>query len=259
MLKSQLKNFNRYKGLLKQLVARDLKTRYRRSFLGYLWTILNPLGMMIILSIVFSSVFKQGIDNFPVYLMCGQLIFNFFNEATMSAMGGVLDNSALLSKVYVPKYLFPLSRVCSSGVNLIFSLGALFIVIAVTGFKLSWTALFMVFPILYVGMFSLGVGMILCTVVVFFRDMKHLYSVLTTAWIYVTPVFYPLSMLPDQVKMIVKCNPLTMYVEMFRETIMYNTIPSFEEHIQCIVVSGLIALFGIYVFKKNQNKFILYF
>lgn len=259
MLKAQIENFNKYRQLLKQLVSRDLKTRYRRSFLGYLWTILNPLGMMVILTIVFSSVFRQGIDNFPVYLMCGQLIFNFFNEASTSAMGGVLDNSALLSKVYVPKYLFPLARVCSSGVNLIFSLGALLIVILVTGFKLTWTALLMIFPIMYVCVFAFGIGMILCTVVVFFRDMKHLYTVLTTAWIYLTPVFYPLSMLPDEVKKFVECNPLTIFVEMFRDTIMYDTVPSLETHFTCIMISGSALLLGLYVFRKNQNKFILHF
>lgn len=259
MLKAQINNFNKYKQLLKQLVSRDLKTRYRRSFFGYLWTILNPLGMMVILTVVFSSVFKQGIDNFPVYLMCGQLIFNFFSEASTSAMGGVLDNSSLLTKVYVPKYLFPLARVCSSAVNLIFSLGALLIVILATGFELTWTALLMVFPLLYVCIFAFGVGMLLCTVVVFFRDMKHLYNVLTTAWIYLTPVFYPLSMLPDNVKKLVECNPLTMYLEMFRDVIMYDEIPSLESHFVCALISGVVLLLGLCVFKKNQDKFILHF
>lgn len=259
ILKGQLNNFNKYKGLLKQLVSRDLKTRYRRSFFGYLWTILNPLGMMVILTIVFSSVFRQGIENFPVYLMCGQLIFNFFSEASTSAMGGVLDNSSLISKVYVPKYLFPLARVCSSGVNLVFSLGALLIVILVTGFKLSWTALLMVFPILYVTIFAFGIGMILCTVVVFFRDMKHLYGVLVTAWMYLTPVFYPLSMLPDQVKAIVEKNPMTIFVQMFRDVVMYDKVPTLQAHLECIIISLVAVVLGMCIFKKNQNKFILHF
>ncbi len=259
MLKAQISNFNKYKQLLKQLVSRDLKTRYRRSVLGFLWTILNPLGMMIILTIVFSTVFRAGIDNFPVYLMCGQLIFNFFSEASSSAMGAVLDNSSLLTKVYVPKYLFPFSRVCSSAVNMFFSMIALFIVIFATRFKLTWTFLLCVFPMLYVCVFSLGIGLVLATVVVFFRDMRHLYSILTTAWMYLTPVIYPISILPQEIAPIVKANPLTLYVDMFRDVIMYNTVPAMADHMICMVISMVTLIIGLIVFKKNQDKFILHF
>lgn len=259
MLKSQIDNFIKYKPLLRELVSRDLKTRYRRSVLGFLWTVLNPLGMMIVLTIVFSTVFKQGIDNFPVYLMCGQLIFNFFNEASTNAMCSVLDNSSLITKVYVPKYLFPLSRICSSVVNLLSSLVALLIVIVVTRYQITWTIIFMIFPIFYVCVFSFGIGMILATVVVYFRDMRHLYGIITTAWIYLTPIFYPISMLPDNIAAIVNCNPLTTFVTMFRQAVMYNTIPPLSLHVQCIVICSIVLAIGLFVFKKNQDNFILRF
>ena len=142
-------NFLAYKNLLKELVRRDVKTKYRRSVLGMLWSVLNPLGMMIIMSIVFSHVF-------PVYLMCGQVIFNFYNEASTVAMSSVLGNASLIKKVYVPKYLFPVSKVCSCFVNLVTSFIALVIVIVATGTKLSWTALLVFIPVIYVFVFSLG-------------------------------------------------------------------------------------------------------
>ena len=259
MFKGQIANFKKYSQLLKQLVSRDLKTRYRRSVLGFLWTILNPLGMMIIMTIVFSTVFRQGIENFPVYLMCGQLIFNFFSEASTGAMGAILDNSGLLTKVYVPKYLFPLSRICSSAVNLLFSMVALIIVIIATKFKLSWTIILMILPITYVCIFAFGIGLVLATTVVYFRDMRHLYGIIITAWVDLTPIFYPMSMLPENVKRIVSLNPLTKYVEMFRQTIMYGQVPTLSANLKCLVISFTALIIGMVVFKKNQEKFILHF
>lgn len=259
MVKNQLRTFKKYEPLLRELVSRDLKTRYRRSVLGFLWTVLNPLGMMIILSIVFATIFRQGIENFPVYLMCGQLIFNFYSEASSGAMTSVLDNSSLLTKVYVPKYLFPLARVCSSTVNLLSSLVALLIVIVATRFQITWTIIFVIFPLFYVCVFAFGMGLILATVVVFFRDMKHLYGVLVTAWMYLTPIIYPMSMLPDNIAKVVGCNPLTVFVEMFRMAVMENTIPPLSMHVKSLIVCILVLVIGLLAFKKNQDKFILKF
>ena len=171
-MKQYINNFMKYRELLKELVSRDLKTKYRRSVLGFLWSVLNPLGIMIVLTIVFSSVFRQNIENFPVYLMCGQLIFNFFNEATTMAMNSITGNGDLIKKVYLPKYLFPVSRVCSSLVNLLTSFVALLIVILVTRMPITWTIILMIFPVLYVWLFALGIGVLLSAVVVSFRDRK---------------------------------------------------------------------------------------
>lgn len=259
MFKAQIANFNKYKPLLFELVSRDLKTRYRRSVLGFLWTVLNPLGMMIVLTIVFSSIFRQGIENFPVYLMCGQLVFNFFSEASSSAMNSVLDNSSLITKVYVPKYLFPLARVCSSSVNLMSSLVALIIVILVTQSPITWTAVFCVFPLLYVCVFSLGIGLILATLVVFFRDVKHFYGILTTVWMYLTPIIYPMSILPENIAKLVNLNPLTIYVTMFRMAIMENTVPPIMYHIIGEIWCVLALIIGLVFFRKKQDEFILKF
>ena len=208
-------NFLAYKNLLKELVRRDVKTKYRRSVLGMLWSVLNPLGMMIIMSIVFSHVFRSNIVNFPVYLMCGQIMFNFYNEASTVAMSSILGNAALIKKVYVPKYLFPVSKVCSCFVNLVTSFIALVIVIVATGTKLSWTALLVFIPVIYVFVFSLGMGLMLSALVVTFRDLQHLYGVLITAWMYMTPIFYPVDMLPGWVADLVRLNPLANFIEMF--------------------------------------------
>ena len=250
-------NFKKYKPLLFELVSRDLKTKYRRSVLGVLWTVLNPLGMMLVMTVVFSTVFRQNIENFPVYLMCGQLVFNFFNEASNMAMTSILGNASLIKKVYVPKYLFPLSRVCSSLVNMLTSFIALIIVIIVTRTPVTWTIITAVFPVLYVSMFAFGVGLVLATAVVTFRDLQHLYGVVITAWLYLTPIFYPISMLPESIGRLIKLNPITSFVELLRYAVLYDSLAPLKYHAYSIAWCVLVVGFGLYIFNKKQDNFIL--
>ncbi len=256
-MSTYIHNFLAYRELLKELVNRDIKIKYRGSVLGILWSVLNPLGMMIIMSIVFSHVFRGNIENFPVYLMCGQIIFNFYNEASTVAMGSILGNAALIRKVYVPKYLFPMSKVCSCFVNLLTSFIALLLVIVFTGTKLTWSALLIVIPIFYIFLFSLGMGLLLSALVVEFRDLIHLYGVLLTAWMYLTPIFYPVDILPVWVRTIVELNPLTNIIMILRELIMYGTLPGMMLHVKCIISCLIVLVVGVVVFHKQQDTFIL--
>lgn len=250
-------NFVNYRSLLVELVKRDIKVKYRRSILGLIWTILNPLLTMCVLTIVFSSFFRFEIDNFPVYLLCGNIIFAFFSEATNMAMTSILGNGALLKKIYVPKYLFPFAKIVSSFVNLLASLIALVIVMIVTRTTVHISIIFAIFPIIYVFIFALGIGLMLSALVVFFRDFLHLYSVILTLWNYLTPIFYPISILPDNIVTIIKMNPLTMFVQMFRDCILYGNIPNLKDNFICATVSMLTLIVGLYCFGKKQDKFVL--
>ncbi|WP_196603705.1 ABC transporter permease [Pectinatus haikarae] len=254
-----LKKGYKYKWLLYELVNRDLKIKYRRSILGYLWSLLNPLLMMAILTIVFSSFFRFDIPNYPVYLLCGQLIYGFFSESSNIAMNSVINNSSLIKKVYMPKYIFPVATIVSAFVNYFFSLLALMIVMLVTKVKLTMALFLVPLPLLYILFFSLGIGMLLSTLAVFFRDIVHLYGVLLTGWMYLTPIFYPMSMVPEFVRKIIYLNPLYYFIEIFREIVLYGRIPSLSLHIICIVLMCCSLFLGLYVFKKNQDRFILYF
>lgn len=252
-----INNYLKFQPLLSELVARDVKIKYRRSILGVLWTLLNPLCMMVILSVVFSNIFKFDIENFPLYVLSGQVVFNFFNDATTSSMTSIINNAALLKKVYVPKYLFVLARVFSSFINLMASYTALLLVMVAVRTELYWTVLLSFIPLLMVVVFSLGVGMFLAAMTVKFRDIMHLYSVFTTGLMYLTPVIYPMSMLPGKIKTIVLLNPLTNYLEMFRNLIFNNTLPSIGTLVLGIA-EGIVAMaLGLYVFYKNQDEFIL--
>jgi len=256
-MKKYIDNFFRFKPLLAELVSRDIKIKYRRSVLGVLWTLLNPLCMMIILSIVFSSIFKFDVENFPLYVLSGQVVFNFFSDSTTNSMTAILNNASLIKKVYVPKYLFVFSRIFSSFINLVASLCALLFVMVATRAELHWEMVFSIIPLTMLVIFSLGIGLILSALTVRFRDIMHLYSVFTTGLMYLTPVIYPITILPDSIKTIVMINPITNYLLMFRDVMFNATLPT----LGCVIV-GLVEMIialglGLWTFYKKQDGFIL--
>ena len=216
-----IQNFLKFRPLLMELVTRDIKTKYRRSILGVLWTLLNPLLMMLVLSVVFSHIFKFQVENYPLYILSGQVVFNFFSESTSSAMSSIINNAPLIKKVYIPKYLFTLSRVASSVVNVMGSFCALIVVMVFSGIELNFTVLLLVVPMGILIIFSTGIGLLLATVAVKFRDIIHLYGVLITALTYLTPVIYPISILSAKIRFFVELNPLTGILNMFRLSLIH--------------------------------------
>lgn len=256
-MSTYIQNFVRFIPLLKELVARDIKIKYRRSVLGVLWTLLNPLLMMTVLSIVFSNIFKFDVENFPLYLLSGQVIFNFFSDCTTASMTSIIGSASLIKKIYIPKYLFVFSKVLSCSINLMSSFTALICVTLVMRMELHITLLLSVIPLLILMLFSLGVSMILATVAVKFRDIIHLYSVFITALMYLTPVIYPMSILPEKIKFLVMLNPLTNIIMMFRDLYMYNSIPSVSSFVIAIIETVLMCALGLCVFWKKQDEFIL--
>ena len=257
-MNTMIANFRRFKPLLGELVARDVKTKYRRSVLGVMWTVLNPLLMMVVLSIVFSQIFKFDIDNYPLYLLSGQVVFNFFSSSTTMSMNAIIENAPLIKKVYVPKYMFVLSRTVSSTINLMASFAALLIVMMCTRAELYYTTVLSIFPIACLVVFSFGVGLILAAFAVKFRDIVHLYSVFITALMYLTPVIYPMSSLPVWVKRIVLINPITSMLEMFRGFMIYGTMPGLFTTLMTVIPSIVFLAIGFRVFYRNQDNFILY-
>lgn len=252
-----IQNFLKFRPLLNELVARDIKIKYRRSVLGIMWTLLNPLLMMVVLSIVFSNLFKFDVENFPLYLLSGQVVFNYFSNATTSSMSAITDNASLIKKIYIPKYLFVLSRIASSFVNLLASFTALLLVMIAMKAELHYTIVLVFIPIILLVLFSLGVGLILSAVVVRFRDVMHLYSVFITALMYLTPVIYPMNILPEWIKKIVLLNPITNYLVMFRDVMMNNTLPDGGYFVIGVIEAIIVLVLGLYIFYKSQDEFIL--
>lgn len=255
----RLGGFYQYRFLMQQLVSKDIKLKYRRSFLGYLWSILNPLMIMVIMVIVFSSMFRSDIQNFPVYLIIGQTLFNFMSESTNQAITSITGNAALLKKTYVPKYVFTVSKVTSSFVNTLFALGALIIVFVAC--KVTINVYFLLIPLILLQeyIFCLGLGMLLAQSSVFFRDIQYIYNAIITAWMYLTPLFYPITLLPEKVQhLVMTFNPMYFYVAEFRQIVLENRMPDTYLMFAGTGAALLALVIGTWAFLRTQDKFILY-
>lgn len=252
-----LEAFRKYSYLMKQLIARDFKTKYKRSVLGVLWSFLNPLLTMLVQYIVFSTLFRSDIDNFPLYLLTGIVCFNFFNEACGMGLQSITGNASLITKVYVPKYIYPVSRVLSSMVNLLLSLIPLLLVMLVTRTPLRPAVLLLPFGIACLVAFSIGMSFILSTAMVFFRDTQFLWGVVSMLWMYATPIFYPESIIPGQFMALYKCNPLYHIIRFIRIILIQGVSPEPKAYGLCLLASFVPLLVGAVVFKRNQDKFVL--
>lgn len=253
--------------ILQQLVSKDFKLKYRRSILGVLWSVLNPLLMMAVLSLVFSSMFRFDIDKYPVYLILGMTLFTLMSDSTSSAMSSIIDASALLKKVRVEKAVFPVEKVLFAVVNYLFSFVAVIVVMAVFGVRPSWCMLALPLLLLYVVVFCAGIGLLLSALSVFFRDVMHLWSVVITAWNYLTPVFWPEEMLTGGalsgglghvLLTVEQFNPMYYFVSYIRQIMMYGTMPGLEFNLMCVAFAAVTFIVGLVVFRKTQSKFILY-
>ena len=248
----------KYRFLIRQLVARDFRTKYKRSILGMFWSFLNPLLMMLVQYFVFSTIFKSDVPNFAAYLIIGTVMFNFFNEACGMALGSIVGNASLITKVYMPKYIYPLTRVMSSMVNLVISLIPLLIVCVITGVEFHRSALLAFFFLICLTVFSLGLGLLLSAAMVFFRDTQFLWGVLSMMWMYATPIFYPETILPEEFKFILQVNPLYHFLKNTRLCILSGISPEPVVYVQCLLLALGALLIGALVFRKAQDRFVLY-
>lgn len=246
-----------YRYLMKQLVGRDFKTKYRRSVLGVCWSFLNPLLTMMVQYVVFSTLFKSGIPNFPLYLLSGIVCFNFFSEATTMSLGSIVNNASLITKVYMPKYIYPLTRVISSTINLLLAFIPLAVVMLITRAPISWAMLLLPLGIFFLFCLSLGVGMLLSTAMVFFRDTVFLWSVISMIWMYLTPIFYPESIIAEQFLPIYRLNPLYQIITFIRTILIDGVSPSPGSYLGALLSAVIPLTIGVWVFKKNQDKFIV--
>lgn len=247
-----------YRFLIRQLVARDFKTKYKRSVLGMFWSFLNPLLTMSVQYFVFSTIFKSDIPNYASYLLIGIVCFNFFSEACNMSLYSILGNASLITKVYMPKYIYPVTRVLSSVVNLAISLIPMVIVCLVTGVQFEKSALLSLYFLVCLIVFSMGMSLILSTAMVFFRDTQFLWGVFSMIWMYATAIFYPESILPDNFRFVLDINPLYHFINSIRTCILNGLSPEPAVYGQCLLIAVVTLLFGALVFKKNQDRFVLY-
>ena len=259
-MKNIIYSIKKYKFLLYELVSRDFKVKYKRSVLGVLWSLLYPVLTMTVMALVFSNMFKFSMPdvNYLVYLMSGLIIFNYYSEASNLAMSSVVGNFSLINKVYIPKYIFPLSKCIFVGINFLLTLIPLYAIILLTGTGINIHHLLLPYAFLCLFLFTVGMGFILATISVFLRDMFYIYGVMITLWMYMTPIMYDFAMIPAKLQFIFKLNPLYWFIYFTRDVILYNQVPSLNVWLYCGLFAIGFLLVGIFVFKKYQDKFIYY-
>lgn len=266
-IKNILSNFKRYWFLMTQLISRDFKVKYKRSVLGVLWSLLYPILMLTVMTIVFSQMFKFKVEgvNYIVYLMTGLIMWNYFSEASNTAMTSVVDNFSLINKVYIPKYIFPVAKCLFVGINLLLTLIPWFIIVLLSyvglgeytcNINLSYLLLPYIFLCFF--LFTAGMGLLLSCVSVFLRDVFYIYGIVLTMWNYLTPVFYSIEILPIKLQSIMRFNPMYQFLTSVRSIVVYGQRQSFTTlGILGLIGVGMLAI-GSFIFKKKQDKFIYY-
>lgn len=249
-------NMYKYKDLFFELVKKNIKLKYRNSILGVFWSMVNPIVMTFILSIIFMSLFENEIPYYTLYVLIGRILYQYFSESTNFALEAISANSQLLRKIYVPKYFFPLSRACSSLITSLVSMVPLVVVMVISGVSFRWINLFCVIPLFYLFMISSSIGLLLSSISVFFKDVKHFHSVMLLILMYLTPIFYPTSIIPEKYMPLVLVNPLFPIVEIFRDFVIYGTSSDPLYHWLSIIHVIVYFMLGFIVFYKTQDRFI---
>ncbi|HEY0552696.1 MAG TPA: ABC transporter permease [Thermoanaerobaculia bacterium] len=248
----------RYRDLVMALVARELKVRYRRSALGFTWTMLQPLLMMLVLQAVFSTLFRFNLNNYPVYAMAGILYWNFFSQSIVASMNSLRSNAQLLKKVPVPMEVYPVATVVSGVLNLIFALVPLLIILLITRQPLTPALFFLPVSIFLAALFTLGAGLLLSPLSVFFTDIVEMITVILSVLMYLTPIFYPKEIVPERWRWVVRFNPLRSILEVFRDPIYYGKIPPLSHLSVCFLISVVAFVLGALAFRRSSDRIPFY-
>lgn len=243
--------------VIRELTGREIKRKYARSYLGIVWSVLNPLLNMIVMSLIFSYMFRRSIENFPVYYIIGQTIFSLFSTATNSSMTSIVDNKNLIQRTKLPKQTFVLSRIYTAFVNFLYTMIPLVGILIFFRIRPTWKMLLFIPDVILLMIFSIGVGYILSTAYVFFADIKHLYGIVLTIVMYMSAIFYPADNLPGFMKQVLALNPVYLSIDIARYTVMYGLFPYYTEWIKLGIMAVVCFILGRYIYKKNENKIIL--
>lgn len=247
-----------YQFLFEELVKRDFKKRYNRTVLGIVWSVLSPLLMLSVMAVIFGNFFGRSIEHYVIYLFSGQIIFNYFTEATNEGMLALVSNSSIFTKINVPKYLFLFSKNVSAIINFLIILFIYFFFVLLEGISFTWEFVLLIYPIVCLIIINVGIGLILSALYIFFRDIQYLYRIFTQVVMYGSAIFYSIDILPQHLQMLFYCNPVFVCITYFRSIVLHNTVPDLWLHL--LLAGYAIVLFGIgcWVYKKYNYKFLYY-
>lgn len=244
--------------LFQELVKRDFKQKYKRTVLGMFWSILSPLLTLLVMKIVFGYYFGRGMEHYTTYLFCGNLLFHYYRESTSGGMNSLLSNAKIFTKINVPKYLFLLSKNVSALINFMLTLSVFFVFAFLDDITFGFHFIALLYPIICLVIFNIGIGLILSALYVFYRDISYLYDVFTLLLMYCSAIFYNVNVMPVQYQNLFLLNPIYVYIKYFRTVVLDGQVPSIEYHILCALYAMIAVLLGGYIYKKYNHKFLYY-
>lgn len=253
-----LTKFKKYQFLFEELVKRDFKQKYKRTILGMGWSLLSPLLQLFIMSIIFKQFFGRGMEHYTIYLFCGNLVFSYYKESTNGGMNALMSNSRIFTKVNVPKYMFLFSKNVSSLINFGLTLIIFFIFVIADGVPIGIHFAALIYPILCLIVFNIGIGLILSALFVFFRDIAYLYDIFTMLLMYMSAVFYTVESMAPWFQKAILLNPVYIYIKYFRVITLEGHLPSLNHHILCLAYALIALAIGCWFYKKYNHKFLYY-
>lgn len=248
----------RHSFLFEELVKRDFKKKYKGTVLGMVWSVLSPMLSLLVMRLVFTQFFGRTTAHYTTYLFCGNLIFSYFSEATSQGMTSLMGNAAIFSKVTVPKYLFLFSKNVQTLINFGLTLCVFFVFCLFDGITFTWKFILLLYPIICLVLFNIGVGLILSALFVFFRDIKYLWSVFTQIIMYMSAIFYTLDSYTPAAQNMFLLNPVYVFIRYFREIVIEATIPTVGLHILMLANVVIVLAIGCFMYKKYNTKFLYY-
>lgn len=244
--------------LFEELVKRDFKTKYKRTVLGLGWSLLSPLLTLLVMKLVFTQFFGRTTPHYTVYIFCGTLVWSYFSEATRGGMKSLMDNAGIISKVNVPKYLFLLSKNIQSLISFLLTLVILFVFVAFDTLSFSWRYICLLYPIVCLVLFNIGVGMVLSALFIFFRDTQYLYDVFMRLLMYMSAIFYSIDRYDATIQNLFLINPIYLFIRYFRKIIIEGTIPTVWFHLLMLADVAIFLAIGCWMYKKFNTKFLYY-
>ena len=257
-MESILKKLKKNQFMLEELIKRDFKQKYKRTILGMLWSVLNPLLTLLVMRLVFTNFFGRDVPFYTTYIFAGNLMFSYFKEQTNGGMQSLMANASIFTKINVPKYLFLLSKSVSAMINFGLTLLVFFVFAFIDRVPFHWTSFAIIYPIVTLTVFNLGVGMILSAFFVFFRDIGYIYDIFTLLLMYLSAIFYQVDRFPERVQRLFLLNPVYCAIKYVRVVVIDGNLPSLSYHLLLLLYASVAIAVGAIIYKKFNHKFLYY-
>lgn len=257
-MESIFKKLKKNQFMLEELIKRDFKQKYKRTVLGMFWSVLNPLLTLLVMRLVFTNFFGRDVPYYTTYIFSGNLMFSYFKEQTNGGMQSLMANASIFTKINVPKYLFLLSKSVSAMINFGLTLLVFFVFVFIDRVPFHWTVFAIIYPIVTLTVFNLGVGMILSALFVFFRDIGYIYDIFTLLLMYMSAIFYQVDKFSDRVQRLFLLNPIYCAIKYVRVVVIDGNLPSLSYHLLLLLYASVAIAVGAIIYKKFNHKFLYY-